>query len=771
MAITTESMLLKLSPMQGLDPVGAIQQAQQMSAQRQQMQLARERFEEEKRRAKEEKELREIEERGQMARAQMQQELQRAEKQAELEAAQQAALLAKQQEAIGKAGELAGTGKAQQLHAQSVLMDQLGIDQNYLGSVGGLPAYDFVNRAQAQAQEDQQFEQAPRAIDNWDGAESAVQSLNRLQGLGLGYPTNERGTLEDPGGADRPAVTGSVDEAIALEPGGGGVDEATGEALTPGDNDYVAGQDNDPDSPAPPIAEVSVGGRGMIPALLQPGDPFARALAASRAAEEAGGLPARAPDEEDYMGAVPRNRIDMAAMAAETMARLNPALQARVAALPPELQDAAKQNAAAIGGLGLEATDAIKEMDSAMEDPVSIYNSQQNLAAEKEKFQTQRGEVTPVQAEQLKGMGFGRGQDSYKNAKIGDAITSIEAGKTVKALMTGPKRNHEKAVNFLMQMTVNKGPQTEADALRVIGRGKLSSIDQLEAWLHERIVGGFEPEDIEAINEFVDLQTGRNRTAVFGWLANTDQQMRNPKTHERVRAGYEEFRNGGSIPPDLLDEYEALAKKADAENRKAAGQSAPTGDVGGELERQAKAAGFDVEAIRPLVGTESGGDPNSKNKMGSSASGLFQFTDETAKDYGLKDAAEYRALPAAKQIELGLKRFKDLGLDANSTADDFAMANAAPGYLKAKPGTVIEEYRSGTERGDEVRAKNPGWIPADGGEITNDSIRDFYRRSRERTPVKGAERKADAANPFANLPEPKTPEEKRVLELLKKRGG
>lgn len=789
MALDIQRMMAQLSPARPIDLGGS-------SGAREALRLQRERFEFEKQQAQREKELRLLEEQGRMARERML----RAEKQAELEAAKAAALLAKQQEQLGKAGEAGGGGKSQALHAMSPLMDQLGYDQIYRGSVDGLATVDFVNRADAQKAEDEAFDKRvwhgsrpemeggerpgfyalPREIDALDpGAENAVQSLNRLQGLGLGYPTNERGTLEDPGGADRPRLTGSVDDALTLEPQVGGVDPSVDDALAPGENDYVAGQDNDPDSPAPPIAEVSVGGRGMIPALLEPGDPFARALAASRAASEAGGLPARAPDEEDYMGAVPRNRIDMAAMNAETLARLNPALQARVAGLPPELQEAAKQNAAAIGGLGLEATDALAEQDKAMRDPVSIYNSQQNLLAEQTKFETTRADRQTVQNEQWREMGFDRARNSFKDAKIEDSITAVKSAATVRALMKGDKRNQEKAVNFLMALTINKGPQTEADALRIIGRGRLGSIDQLKAWLHERIVGGFEPEDIAAINEFADLMEAQNKTAIFDWLSANDQQSRNARINPRIREGYEEFRKGGAIPFDLLDEYDKISEKADAELRKERGASSAGASSAGasaadaELQRQADAAGLNGQVLGQLMGGESGGNPKAANEdrtdglPKSSAKGVFQLLDSTAQAMGFKDAAEYSAQPLEKQIEVGLELFKNKGLKADSPAEDYALVLAAPskvGKWKSRDEVVYEADSP-------ELAGNPGWRSAPGGAATVGSITDYYLKAGKQRaaeadkaePAKGTERKADPANPY-----PDNPKAKRALDLLEK---
>lgn len=734
MALDIQRMLGQLSPARPIDLGGS-------SGAREQLRLARERFEFEKQQAQKEKELRLLEEQGRMARERMQQERLAAEEQAKLEAQQQAALLAQQQAALGKAGELAGTGKAQQLAAMSPLMDQLGYDMNSLGSVGGLPVYDFVKRAQAQAAEDQAFEQGPRAIDQLDGGESATQSLRRM--AGLGYPTNERGNLEDPGGADRAAMEG---EPLGLEPQVGGVDEATADALAPGDADMATAEEFAGEGD---VADVSVRGRGLAPASLSTGDAFARALAAQRYALETG-KPARAPDEVDYMGAVPRNRIDMPAMAAETLARLKPALDARVMALPDDLRPAARRNADAIGGLGLEATDALAEQDKAMDDAVSIYNSQQNLLAEKEKAQVQREDRSAAQQEQWRSMGIERARHSFQDANIEDSVRVTQAAATVRDLMKkGGKRNHAKAINYLMGLTGNKGAQTEADALRMLGGGQLSTIEQVQDWLHSKIAGGFSPEEIESINAFVDMQLERNEGYVFDWLSQNDRLLRSGRTNRYVREGYEEFRNGGAVPPDLLDRYEALTKKADAANGRSA-TSAPSGDT----------EGLDPDKLGRVIGRESGGDAAATSSAG--ARGTMQIMPDNLRAMGIEPEA-FAKLSPAEQMPYNVRYLKERGITKDSSAEDYALAVAAPTFIGKPPETVVYPKDSAAWK------ENPGWRPADGGDITVGSILKFYGLGGEG--AKGAERKADAGNPYANLPEPKTPEEKRVLELLKKRGG
>lgn len=770
MAITTESMLLQLSPTRGLDPVGAIQQAQQMSAQRQQMRLARERFEEEKRQAKEQKELRELEERGRMAREQMQQARLRAEEQAKLEAQQQAALLAQQQAALGKAGELGGTGKAQQLAAMSPLFDQLGYDQNYVGSVGGLPAYDFVNREQEQARADREFEQAPRGIESWDGSESAVQSLNRLQGLGLGYPTNERGTLEDPGGADRPRVTGSVDDALTLEPQVGGVDPSVDDALAPGENDYVAGQDNDPDSPAPPIAEVSVGGRGMIPALLEPGDPFARALAASRAAEASGGRPVRGPDEEDYLGAVPRNRIDMAAMNAETLARLNPMLSARVAGMPDELKAAARANKAAVGGLGLEATDALKQFDDAMDDPVSIYNSQQNLEAE----QAKRNTPSMMEVSTFRGRGADEGRGLAKERGVQNVLNAVvKADEVLRVLDDKTPENDRMIAPALMAAQGVEGVPSNTD-LQFAFNAKSSLIGDIIAKVEEAINAGLNTAQRQAIKDYLKATKESQRQVITGYLDSAYQRLDSGEFNEHEARGYKGAIEQ-SVPASMYNDYWDAREKAESgrsgQRTTGPGQNAPAA-AAGELQRQASAAGLNGQVLGQLMGGESGGDPKAANENRtdglpkSSAKGAFQLLDETAQAMGYADAAAYSAEPLEKQIEVGLKLFKNKGLTAESPAEDYALVLAAPskvGKWKSRDEVVYPKGSDGWKG-------NPGWRSAGDGDCTVGSITDYYLKAGKQraaesdkadaAPVKGAERKADASNPY--------PDDAKADELLKR---
>ncbi|HEY3495805.1 MAG TPA: hypothetical protein VGK73_14000, partial [Polyangiaceae bacterium] len=71
---------------------------------------------------------------------------------------------------------------------------------------------------------------------------------------------------------------------------------------------------------------------------------------------------------------------------------------------------------------------------------------------------------------------------------------------------------------------------------------------------------------------------------------------------------------------------------------------------------------------------------------------------------------------------------------------------------------------------------NAPWRPAGGGDITVGSITDYYLKhgrevARERDAAESKAEAAPAKTTELKLPEPKTPEEKRIFDLLQKAGG
>lgn len=684
MPLDLNRMLMQLSPVQPVDFGSG-----QKSYAREQLELARQQFEETKRQHEEQNATARLAAANALTVAQL-----GAQKAREKTAAEAAAKLQEQRLAgVQKVSDLATAGNAEGALAMSPVLDMLGSGLELQGQSDGLPRMRVIpNRAaddQAEAARlaqaspvDPEGEAGTRPSDEVYGAtgsrETAAQSLDRL--AALGYPTNDTGTMDAP-------------EAIS----------ASGQL----------------DSSGKSVADRVAATYGT------PGEKTATA----------------APDEEDDVGGVPRDVIDMGALHQLTLRRLNPALKAAGEAYGDKpSEESAKKTAEMAAASGLPMDKALELFDKGRQAPDALRRTQLLTEAQQDKFRETRDDLTPMQVEQLTTMGTKDAKDAFKSNDVTGAVNAMQAADTVTALMKGDKRNQEKAVNYLMMMTHNKGQQTEADALRVIGAGQLNSIEQLEEWLHKKVKGGFSPEEINAIQEFVDGERDRNKGIAFDYLDRMNEATNDPTSHERRRTGVRQFVDR-NVPNWVRDEYDAT-KKAESEEDDKAGISrdrqptagkdgtpnyAAMNDVDLELEGQAMEAGLDPDAIRPLVRTESGGDPTVKNHMGSSASGLFQFTDETAQKYGLKNAAEYAALPPEKQIELGIKRFKDIGLDEHSTRDDYAIANAAPGYVGKSDDKVIDQYKAGTPFGDDVRRKNPGWIPADGADITVGSIKRFYR--------------------------------------------
>jgi hypothetical protein len=759
MAFNPSSMLLSLSPAGGLGNFA--QDLQQMSAQRQQMRLAREKFEFDKKQSEEDKRLRMLEEQGRMAREKMQAEREREQAQA----VKDAALLAKQQEHLGKFGELAGTGQTQQADAMSPLLDQLGYNTNNLGSVGGLPVYQLENRAQA-------------------AAEAAAVEQARAGGdemAGLGYPTNERGTLDD-----TQASPSTLPDDPSMHSLGGEdpvLDEATADALMPGEGDYRytpspyapdgggaygsmeegAGHDMPEEEPAEVV--VNAGG-GLGVAQLSGQDPFARALAAGRQGRETG-VPTRAPDEEDFMGAVPRNVIDLPAMNAQTLARLNPALQARIGALPEELRSGAEANAKAIGGLGYESKDALKEFDTAMEDPLSIYNKKLDLKAEEAK----RIAPSLMEISTFRERGAKALTDFAKDRGVTGVLDAVNKADEVLRVIDDPTGENDRMIApALMKAQGVDGVPSNTD-LQFAFNAKSSLIGDIVAAVEEAIIPGLNTAQKKAIKDYLAAVKESQRRTVDDYLDNAFARYDSDELNEYEKKGYLGALEQ-SVPASWHNDY---WKKREGREGKGArgGQSAPAGEAGKELQRQAEAAGLNGQVLGQLMGGESGGKTDAANENRtdggpkSSAKGVFQLTNETARLMGFKDSADYSAQPLEKQIEVGLKLFKNKGLKADSPPEDYALVLAAPSFVGKWKSRDDVVYKKGSIEWE----GNAPWRPAGGGDITVGSIADYYVGKGGAKPAEAKAEAKAAKTTELKMPEPKTPQEKRYLELLAKQKG
>lgn len=421
--------------------------------------------------------------------------------------------------------------------------------------------------------------------------------------------------------------------------------------------------------------------------------------------------------------------IDTQAMQDQRNARLGPAMQALVDAHPYDYRESAGKTAEAVMGMPMSGPKAAEEFRSQRTGPNNLIEAQ--LANEAKAAGGK--EISEVQKSQMRKGAYTNARSAYSDQAVKGAITTIDvADRLVAALESDDAYTQQQAGQLLLQLGKVKGAASDKELGIVIGDDKASAFERAKNWINKQIEGGWPTGQKNALIAWAKKQKQKETESVFSFMDSLDR-MAEGKANPYEREGVLEYRN--SLPRHLINRYEEWrgqqkgAARGGAAGGKTAANTADREDIEDELLLQAADAGFDGEVIMPLMSAESGGKPSAKNP-GSSAAGLFQFTDETAQAYGLDNAAAYAALPAEEQIRIGLERFKKLGLDADSTPDDFALANAAPGYIGKSDDTPVAEYRSGTKKGDAVRDKNPGWVPADGGEITVGSILDFYRKRR-----------------------------------------
>ncbi len=452
--------------------------------------------------------------------------------------------------------------------------------------------------------------------------------------------------------------------------------------------------------------------------------------------------------------------LDTGAMQQQTLQRLSPYLESQVASYPEgPYQDSAAISREGIESLGLSAADSATRFRT---DRAGVDSAIKDTLDAEEKLQPK--ELTEMEHSTLRKTGEGNAHQTSTDQKVPEALEARKNGLMLLEMFDKKDPRLAQVLGpAIMSLAGVKGAQSDRDLAETLGATRQTYIEQGLDWFRQRFVeGGFSPEQEIAFRTWVEESVDQATLQTFGFIDTARQRINSGDEHEDERTGWRNYLL--RLPPDIREEYELYRHDAGDEGAErdvlgraergggaelgdpndVSGPPVPAGEIEEELMAQAAEAGLDFEQILPLMRTESGGDPTVRNRMGSSAMGLFQFTDKTAKAYGLKNAAEYAALPPEKQIELGIRRFKGIGLDENSSADDYAMANAAPAYVGKPDKTPIKEYASGTPDGDDVRARNPGWIPDDGGEITVGSIKAFYRKHRGGGGSKKAEPAAKA---------------------------
>lgn len=130
----------------------------------------------------------------------------------------------------------------------------------------------------------------------------------------------------------------------------------------------------------------------------------------------------------------------------------------------------------------------------------------------------------------------------------------------------------------------------------------------------------------------------------------------------------------------------------------------------------AKYPGLTREEIYSIMQGESGFDSRAVNGS-TGATGLFQFMPATARELGYT-TAQIQNMTPAEQLEVYDQYLDRWNYDGSN---HLGIMQAAPAYASRSGGSIIYA------RGSAAWRQNPGWRPADGGDITVDSINNYYR--------------------------------------------
>lgn len=491
-------------------------------------------------------------------------------------------------------------------------------------------------------------------------------------------------------------------------------------------------------------------------------DAFAQAQAASAYAGSTG-KPLRGPDEEDYMGAVPRNVIDLPAQQAATLARLKPMLGAVQESYPTDYRGSAGKTAEAAMASGLPAVDALALFKDLRSSPDDLIKAQLNADAQKAQFREKRDEFTPMDIEKFKQTGWSEADSLATKNKIPDSAAGYALADKIDDLLDDKTGANDTMIAAdLMNMQVVKGTPSDRDLEAAFGTGKMSFVDQVFGAIQSAAKGGFSDVQRDAIKSYVKRTQQDLKSRVYDYLDSS--QAPGASYNEHVKAGFRDRARQFVGDAGLLGEYDDdRAKKRNKKGAEsaAAGKGAKfdpnpvSADFDIELESQAMENDLDPDKIAPLVRHESGGKANAQSSAG--ASGVLQIMPDNLRKMGI-EPEEFRKLSATEQLPYVIQFFQKNGITSDSSADDYALAVAAsdPKWRSAPDSAVIYP------KGSAAWEQNKPWRPADGGDITKESILRFYG-------LRGKAKSADA--PKAALPEPTTAAEKRLRELMEREGG
>jgi hypothetical protein len=291
----------------------------------------------------------------------------------------------------------------------------------------------------------------------------------------------------------------------------------------------------------------------------------------------------------------------------------------------------------------------------------------------------------------------------------------------------------------MMKLNAQVGAQSDADAERMTGESKATVIERIGNWIYTATHGGFTEEIRQSMLDYAKHLSEQQRSEVHDYL---ERGFKSADAEEDplARQGARHFieRN---IPSHILQDYDKESgdepdKPGAAPDAADEGEEPDAPEGGGDfketLSSHAADAGLDSGPMLRVMGGESnGGDPTAANPH-SSARGIIQMLDSTARNYvnprtgeHFKDADEYGALTAAEQAPIAVDYFADKFKAAGIThpkPEDYALAVAAPAFVGKSAQDDLVVYPKDSRNWKD----NKPWRPADDGDITVGSIIDYY---------------------------------------------
>lgn len=473
------------------------------------------------------------------------------------------------------------------------------------------------------------------------------------------------------------------------------------------------------------------------------------------------------PDQEEKLGAplapaapITGRVLDTGAMQAQTLQRLSPYLESQVASYPEgPYQDSAANTKTGVEALGLSAADSATRfrtdrqgVDAAVKDTLDAETAAQPKALDEMQHST------------LRKTGESAAHETAKDQKVPEALEARKNGLMLLEMFDkGDERLAQVLGPAIMSMAGVKGQQSDRDLAETLGATRQTYIEQGLDWFRQRFIkGGFSPEQTKAFRTWIEEGIDQASLQAYGFMDTARQRINSGDEHEDERTGWRNYLL--RMPPDIREEYELYRhdqgddeaegdvlgsrRQYDPETVGSAEMAGGGGEFDDELEAQAMESDLDPAKIRRVMGPESGGDAGARNPE-SGATGLIQFLPSVARGLGTT-TDELAKMSSTEQLPYVMKYLSDRGVTSDSPQSDYILAVAAPAFIGRPAHSIV--YRKGTKAWEQ----NPGWRPADGGDITVGSIQAFYAGG-------GGEPAKDAA-PAAKA---RTKEDQAALDLMR----